>query len=193
MTRIALLFAFVLFGSLSIQAQDKLDDIAKKACDCIGKSDLTGLSTDDRNMKMGLCIMESMGELDAAAMKELGIDMSNQESMMKFGEKIGLRMATQCPTVMMSIMEVQTKTESVSQESGTIKRMAGTEMTMLVLEDATGDNSSYLILEAFEGSDALMADLVGKKATVNFKVVEIFSPSDKAFVPRKVITGLKLN
>jgi len=197
MKQITLFLFFLFSGAGLLQAQDVLDDIASQGCECIGKLDLSGLSQDEKNMKFGLCLMESLGSMDQAKLKELGIDMSSQTSMQKFGEKIGMRMAAKCPDVMMKIAQMQSETQvkQLSEASGTVKGIAGNELSYIQLDDGTGDLNSYLWLQRVEGADAFTGNpqaLVGKKVKISFESMEIYSPKTKGYSTKKVITAIEI-
>lgn len=198
MKQITLLFLFLLTGMTTILAQDDvLDQIASQGCDCIGKLDVTGLSQDEKNMKFGFCLMDKLGGLDKAQIEALGIDMTDQASLQKFGEKVGMRMAVKCPDVMMKIAQVQSETQiqSVSESSGVIKGITGNELSYIQLDDGTGDVNSYLWLKKVKGADAFLANpqsMVGKKVKITYESMDIYSPKTKGYNSKKVITAIQV-
>ena len=199
MKQITLLLLFFFTGMFAAQAQEDeaLDQIASQGCDCISKLDLTGLSQDEKNMKFGFCLMEKLGDLDQAQTKALGIDMTDQASLQKFGEKVGMRMAVKCPDVMMKIAQVQSETQikSVSESSGMVKGITGTELSYIQLDDGTGDVNSFLWLKKVDGADGFLANpqaMVGKKVKITFETMDIYSPKTKGYNSKKVITAIQV-
>ncbi len=193
---------FFLFSGMSLlqgqtSEQEILDQIAGQGCDCISKLDLTGLSQDERNMKFGFCLMEKLGSLDEAQLKALNIDVADQASLQKFGEKVGMRMATKCPDVMMKIAQMQSETQikSVSEASGTVKSITGSELSYIQLDDGTGDVNSFLWLSQVDGADAFLANpqaMVGKKVKITFENMDIYSPKTKGYNNKNVITKIEV-
>ncbi len=197
MKKIILLFVLLFSGLSLMQAQEMLDEIAKQGCECIGKLDLTGLSQDEKNMKFGLCLMESLGSMDQAKLKELDIDMTNQASMQKFGEKVGMKMAVNCPDVMMKIAQMQSESQlkTVSQISGTVKGVSGQELSYIQLDDGTGDVNSFLWLSKVDGADDFVSNpqaMIGKKVKISFETMDIYSPKTKGYNSKKVITSIEV-
>jgi hypothetical protein len=198
MKQITLFILFLFLGVTSSMAQDEiLDEIASQGCDCVEKLDLTGLSQDEKNMKFGFCLMEKLGNLDQAQMNALGIDMTDQASLQKFGEKVGFRMATKCPNVMMKIAQVQSDTQikSVSEASGTVKGITGSELSYVQIDDGTGDLNSFLWLKKVDGADAFLSNpqaMVGKKVKITFETMDIYSSKTKGYNSKKVITAIEV-
>lgn len=198
MKQITLFILCLFLGTATSVAQDDiLDQIASEGCDCVEKLDVTGLSQDEKNMKFGLCLMEKLGSLDQAQMETLGIDMTDQASLQKFGEKVGFRMATKCPNVMMKIAQAQSSTQikSVSEASGVVKSITGSELSYIQLDDGTGDVNSFLWLQKVDGAEAFLANpqaMVGKKVTITFENMDIYSPKTKGYNSKKVITAIEV-
>lgn len=199
--------AFLILCSVNIFAQDVLDKIAQETCDCLKGKDLSGKSEEDSNLEVGMCMMASLGEYQDK-LDELEIDITDQSSMEKFGEKVGFKMATKCPNTLMEIgmmrsetttTSTTTKTISATSEmvqviSGTIKGMEGEEFSVLVLQDDTGREQKFLWLRYFEGSEKLATEaksLMGKKVKIKFSSMEVYSPKLKEYIARKELKGIE--
>lgn len=214
MKGIQLIFFFLLAGAMTIQAQDQealMDQIAEKACECAKDLDMATMSESDIQAKLGMCMMQNMMSMDQEKLKALDLDMTNQTAMTEFGQKVGFKMAAKCPEVMMAMaknqMENSTATESapataksdagstatLSQVSGTVKGIAGKDITFIQVEDASGAISAFMWLDEFEGDDAFKSNpdgLVGKKVRVTYDKINVYSPKAKTYSSRKVIKAL---
>lgn len=200
------LTSFLILFSLTIFAQDALDKISQETCDCLKGKNFEGKSQDDLSVELGMCMMTSLSTRQDK-MSELGIDMTDQSSMEAFGQKVGLKMATKCPDVLMKIGMMSTETtttttttkttataEMVQVMEGTIKGLEGEEFSILVLTDETGRDQKFLWLRYFAGSEKLSSDfksVVGKKVKVKYKSIEVYSPKAKEYFDRKELKGIE--
>ncbi len=193
---------FILLAGISLlhaqtSEQEILDQLANQACSCIKKSDITEFTQEKIQMELSLCFMQELGSLDDAKLKALDADMTDQSSMMKLGQKIGMRMVSICPDVMMKMAQTQTQTQvkSAGQASGTIKGITGNELSYIQLDDGTGDVNSFLWLSKVEGADAFLSNpqgMIGKKVKITFESMEIYSPKTKGYNNKKVITKIEV-
>ena len=185
-----------LFLSASVvHSQEILDVFAKEACECIKAKDVSAMKGDQLNMELGLCIMGSLSDHQGEYEEKLNIDITDQASMQKLGEQIGLKMVVTCPEVMMKIAGASEQPAAQGGTlTGTIQELGGTEFAYLIVKDDQGRDHKMLWLRYFQGSEALKADsgLKGKKVSVNYNTMECYSPSLKDYYNCKEITSLKM-
>ncbi|NOS91922.1 MAG: hypothetical protein HOP30_08365 [Cyclobacteriaceae bacterium] len=180
---VAFIFSF-LFSS----AQDVFDKMAQETCDCINKNDLSKLTKDEIETKLGLCMIEIAGN------QKYDIDVSDAEAGRKLGEKVGAKMATVCPKVFVYLLDDERKpTEPTKKVEGTIKKMIEGEFTYLLIKDSNGREVKLIWLRYFKGSEELLeksGKLEGKKVTVSFEEIECYSPQAKSYLVLKEIREL---
>lgn len=199
MKRMYLIVLIALFGlSTQTQAQSLKEKLAQAGCDCISKKDTDKMTQEQLQMELGACLMISMGDFQAEFATEYkDLDMTNQAAMTKFGEEIGMIMATKCPTVFMR-MSAQANAASADEPkggtmSGTIKEITGDDVATIVITDSNGRSHKLLWLGFFKGSDQLQdaSKAAGKKVKVMYEEMEVYSPKAKEYYPRKKVTGIE--
>lgn len=192
--------------SVNIFAQDALDAIAQETCDCLEGKDLSNMSQEDSSVEVGMCMMSSLSTRQDK-ITELGIDITDQSSMEKFGEKIGMKMAVKCPKVLMGMGMMRSETttttttktmtstsEKAQVMTGKVKAIEGDEFSVVVIEDETGRSQKFLWLRYFAGSEKLMENpksVIGKSVKVKFSNIEVYSPKAKEYFNRKELKGIE--
>lgn len=179
--------AFILSYAFS-SAQDAFDKMAQETCACINKHDLSKLTKDDIETKLGLCMIE------AASNQNYDIDTTDPEAGRKFGEKVGAKMATICPKVFVYLLdEDRTPAEPTKKIAGTIKKIVEGEFNYLIVKDSNGREVKFIWLRYFKGSEELLENiskLEGKKVTIAFEEIECYSPQAKTYLVLKEIREL---
>lgn len=195
-SRTTCLTLLILTATVSLRAQSDeiLDAVAQETCDCFGKKDLGSVSGDQLNMELGMCMMESLSKRPNA-FTELNLDYTDQAAMQKFGEKIGTRMISKCPDLMMKMVSTQQGqaggTEVRTQVSGTYKGVEGDDFAFLLVEGDDGTSYRLLWLGEFDGADQLES-AKGKQVKVTFKEISCYSPGMKKYLKRKEVTGFEV-
>lgn len=201
------LTSFLILFSLTIFAQNTMDEIVQENCDCLKNKNFEGKSQDDIGVEFGMCMMTSLSTRQDK-MTELGLDLTNQSSLEAFSQKMGIKMATKCPDVLMKIgmMSTETRTttkttttttakaEVVQVMEGTIKAIEGEEFSIVVIKDEQGRDQKFLWLRYFTGSEQLTSDMksvIGKKVKVKFASIEVYSPKAKEYFDRKELKGIE--
>ena len=187
-----LLSLFLVCASLLLTAQDDLyKTIATETCECISKKKVDNTNRSEVEMALGLCMMESFQA------HSVDIDVSDEQAMTKFGEKVGMQMAPICPTVFASFIGDEEQEEvSAIELSGTVKSIESGEFLFLVFKENSGKEHKLLWLRYFPGSDDFKSEpkkLIGKKVTVAYQEMECFFPKLKAYYNTKEIVSLKLD
>lgn len=179
-------------------AQDAIDKMANKLCECVEQFNAEKLSTQEMQMKMSACIMEGIGQLSDAEREALKVDVSDQESMMDFGQRIGMRAAGQCPEVMMRFAQSQGQggavVETRSVVEGTFQGLETGEFAYLLIKTTGGQPQKLLWLRYFDGAEQLNnpSSLKGKKVRVTFSTLSAYSPQLKDYIDRKEVRKLEV-
>lgn len=188
-----------LLSVLPLTAQDLLDAIAQETCDCIGKKDLEGMAQEKINLELGICMMESFSSRDATEMAKLEVDITDQSSINKFAEKIGIRMAVKCPSTLQKVAATNTVVEQetvvMGTIEGTIKEVTDGEFSYIIVEDGSGRSHKLLWLRYFKGSETISSNpesAKGKKAKITYAPIECYSPKAKDYYDQKEIKSLEL-
>ncbi|WP_291720661.1 hypothetical protein [Bernardetia sp.] len=197
-----LVICCVSFSTLSFAQNKKADALkdrmAQEVCDCISSSDVDFEDGEALKLKLGLCLMQSIGE-NQNQIQKVGIDIENEENITRFGEDIGLAMATKCPAVFMGFAkkELEEKRKSNKDEevkvqalTGTITKVEEEAFVTIVVKDEEGRSHNMLWLEFFENSEELKenySNLTGKDVSIEYYEKEYYNPKIEDYVKVKVL------
>jgi len=185
--------------------------IAQETCDCMADKDVSKMKSADIEMQLGLCMLGSFTTHSAALGGD--VDISDSGKLEALGEKIGILMFGKCPQTLMAVAtSMQGGTEPMMEEdlsalleesqdwdggeevSGAIVRMSNiSDVSYIVLKDEAGVEHELMWLRYFEGSELLFENpnaSVGRKATIYWVPMEIYSPKTKDYAIRKEIRAL---
>lgn len=187
-------FLFYLANPLQAQNEDLVKSVARKACDCMETKDLNGISSEQLNMELGLCIMGSLDN-GADGASQLDLDFSDQKAMHAFGEKVGIHMVSECPSLMMKIVSTQQVPENNAATSnklvGTFKGVQGEDFAFLTLEGEDGSTYRLLWLQKFEGAE-LLESAKNKRVEISFREIECYAPKMKKYLTRKEVLSMSI-
>lgn len=193
------------FSFQTLSAQDKIDQLAEKTCECLKTKNFKNKTKDEIEMELGFCMISEAQKL------HIDMNLKDESSMEKFGEKVGLRMATICPESFIKYLSQETKdgstlmsdylkedkTSSSTQKiTGTITRFTKDELAYLFVKTSEGREIKLMVLEYFTNADKLIEnskDFINKKATIEFKEVECYLPRIGEFVKLKEMTSLSID
>ena len=123
MKNLFLLFV-TLFFVLPLAAQE--DDLVKllsdQTCECLEQSGLSGADMEQMQVKLGVCLLEkAMPYLDRIE-TELGINLLEDGAAggEKLGEKIGMRMAVECPVFLNFVEQVMQEGNELDHSDRTV-------------------------------------------------------------------------
>ncbi len=155
---------------------------------------LDNISSEILNMELGLCIMGSL-ENDADGKAKIDLDYSDSQAMHDFGEKVGMHMVSECPSLMMKIVstqQVEVTNEPVSNKLvGTLKGVQGEDFAFLTVEGEDGSTYRLLWLQKFDGVE-LLETAKDKRIEISFREIECYSPKMKKYLKRKEVLSLSL-
>jgi hypothetical protein len=191
MKRSAILFACSFAASVAFaQTEVELESIAKLTCECVTGKNLDFKNRKEVEIQLGLCLLEAAGKHK--------IDFSSGTSEVEsLGEKVGLKMATKCPSVFASFANTEEESPTnLIEITGKIKSVELTDIGTLILKEDSGKEHRLVWVTYFSGSDDFVGDpkkLLSKGVTISYETLDIFFPKSKSYVTSKVIKGLKIN
>jgi hypothetical protein len=194
----------VMASSAFSHAQGVVDVIAQESCDCIKGKKLDMAAIDDQKLKMeyGFCLLQSYNKHSGQYAKEnpdAPINMSDGDSMRQFGEKIGMRMISVCPEVLMSAGEsyLRESDEEVVEADlaieGEITEIKSEQFVTIQVRDSNKRIHNFLMLDYFNSAGLLTNNEIRKKdrISVKYSEIELYDPKAKEFRYFKVISGLE--
>lgn len=201
-------FILIAFCSFSIPAfsQDYLDKIAIQTCDCF--SDMSMLSdslssSDQKNMKFGLCMIDAAEPYKKQLKKEHNIDLDQMDGPTgeRLGRLIGVKVAGKCPDVILKLQEgaVQknkpAQAEAINTFTGVITKIETNGFVTFTIKDEIGKTTTFYWLEFIQCDKDLPAiyqSLTGRLVSVSYKTTEYFEPKINQYRQYFCLTKLQL-
>lgn len=185
-------FLILLFLSTTVlvNAQDEIyKTVAKETCECFDKRKAEVKNQQEAEMALGICMITS------AQTNKVDVDLTDEEVMRIFGEKVGIQMAFICPTAFDLLMNSDEEVPPVGL-TGKIKSVEVDEFLSVILKEESGKEHKLLWVRYFPGSDDFKDNpkkLIGKNVTVEYETTECYFPKMKAYYSSKEIRDLKVN
>lgn len=187
-----------------------VDAVTDDVCRCIAETDLSGMSRQDIEMTVGMCLLGSLNEREGA-MEQLNLDLTDEAALNAFGEQIGMNMATRCPRTLLQFankLDGNTSAESgpLTEDTaaagddrhsrrltGRLRGVEGDRFATVLLETESGDRIQLLWLDEFPGARSL-ADgrMIGRRVAITCVPENWYSPAEGRYAERLRITGLKV-
>lgn len=194
-----LVVAFLFFSVNTIFAQDFMDKIVKKTCECLDNISDT-LPEDRFNMELGLCMLDAANPYKRQIKKEYGIDLENIDTEgERLGRIIGLKMAGACPNSLVKITNRVKVDEPPPVDElsvvGTVTKIEDDLFVVISLKDELGKITKYYWLGFIETANDLTgsyASLQGKSIRVTYVNQEYFEPKLKEYRQFPVIKKITI-
>lgn len=195
------ILSILFFVSITSAQESVLDKISKETCEYLESNDISNLSAEEKQAKLGLKILSLYNKYEKELNKEgLVLDLSGgEEAGYEFGEKVGMNMVQFCPKALMSLVGGDLEEENYEKEQsyvdGEVKKITGEDLYMVELKDTQGKIQKFIWLSNFEGADALLdysKALKNKEVRVFYEAMEIFSPKLKDYIIRNKIVKLEI-
>ena len=189
--------------SFKITAQEvitTLDKIANETCIYVteNKEEFSTLNSQQRLSKLGIKMLSICQKYQDDLKKEgIAIDLTDNDSSEKLGEKVGLTMVKYCPEVLMMLAEdIEEEDEEANFQfmiEGELQSVSGDELSIITLKDISGKMQKFVWLENFSGSEKIInsESINGLKVSVLYENIEIYSPQLKEYIVRKKITKIE--
>jgi hypothetical protein len=187
----------VLLGSASAQsfAQEYVDKIAKRACDC-SETAIKNSNDKTRSMEIGFCILNAADAEDKKKFKkDFNLDFNEiDKNGEKIGKLIGMKMAPICPTTMMTLANAQVDKEKTSNTLqsvfGEVIKIEKEFFVSFMVRESNGNSSKLLWTSPIE-TNIDMANqylsLQGKSLQFSFENQNIFDPKIGEYRSFKII------
>jgi len=185
--------------SISVQAQDYVDAIAKNSCACI-QTVPDSLDVQSFNMRLGICMLDLAKPYKKQLLKDYKIDLDKIiTDGKKLGELIGVRMASLCPDAVVKVSN-HTSGKKESKEkmqtlSGVITKIEPFFFVTFSVKDDEGRITKFYWLNFIESEFDLpdnYESLVGKSVDINFISQDFFDPKIKEYRQYHVIRKMEI-
>ena len=197
MKKIVLLL--ILLGNVAFAqklSKDELSDkLAVKACDCVGKQEIT---KENFELTIGICLLEGINAFEKDVEKYYGKNViSNDEKMEELGTNIGAKMGLKCPTVFKFMLDEEAD-EAVADEaedlilSGKISEIKSEQFLTFVVKEDSGKNNQFILLSSFDNA-FLLTDKVLKTSDavdVTYYEMDLFDAELGKSVSFKIVTDI---
>lgn len=208
--RFCFLLSIGLLAHGSAMAQEVLDVIASETCECTSTMDTT-LTTEARNLALGICMLQSAEPYRKELKKKYKIDLDHVERDAEdLGRLVGFRMASKCPELFARIIRQNASLSTdepppapsrsseiirkftVQQTPGKLASVrSGQFLTLVVLAEDGRTLDLLLLGQAENVANLLRRPDQGRGATGiwSYAADELFDPLSRTFRPFYVITG----
>jgi hypothetical protein len=194
----------LLLLSSSVYSQDAIIDIvAKETCECMSakKTDLTNSNLEELQMSLGLCMLNSYSEHSKEFDDSNKIDISDEEQMSVFGEKIAMKMINYCPDFIIGLGKIALAEEEASASTnnqtesleGIVTEIKTEQFVTISVKDKNNRIHKFLLLDYFDTASLFMDGEVkkGTQLLIYYSEIELYDPILKDFRFNKVISGLE--
>lgn len=177
-------FSILIFSviiSVSCFGQDYMDDITRKACECLdGVSDTLG--AEKLTLKLGLCVIDAAAPYKKQLKKDHKLDLDKiDEEGHRLGTMIGVKMASVCPDKLLMFSEISADEEVLPYESkivqGEILKVEEDLLVTFHLKDDFGKIIKFYWATFIDSPYEITLEyknLVGKTVVITYEPTEIF-------------------
>lgn len=192
-----------LISSNYIVAQNYLDKITDKTCDCLKE-----LKEDDdketRTASFGLCIIDAAKEHKKELKKEHSIDFDKLDrDGEKLGELIGEKVAVKCPDLLLKVFkdqkavagkEAEAEEELVIEKGNILAADKQSYVTFKIKNEAGKETKIIWLIGVKTEYDIVnkYAELVGKDVEIGYTNLELFDHKSGEYRNFKVLQKLDL-
>ena len=196
---IAIIFITVTVPAFSQKTY--LDIVADSTCKCMEAGKNTVKSEADFDKLSEKCIMKAaIPYIDSFAKEEgIKIDEFDSELGNKVGQRIGMKLLTNCPTFIELIAEFSNDKDDeevlTGKTTGTVTDVVISDHVYLHIKETTGKITKLAWVDYFPGADVYKKNpslLKGKQVEAEWKQSQLYSIVNKDFVEVKVVRGLRV-
>ncbi|MBC7450795.1 MAG: hypothetical protein H7259_04840 [Cytophagales bacterium] len=175
-----------------------MDKIVKESCSCADNVSDT-LQTEERNMQLGLCMINAAMPYKKQLKKDYDIDMDKIETEgEKIGRFFGLKMASVCPNVLMKMSQGAKEKEASSEVKsikGIITAIESDFFVTFSLKDNTGKVTKFYWLTFIESEIELVDSyktMMGRSVEIQYEAQDFYDPKIQDYRLFNVILQLEL-
>lgn len=189
-------------SSLFVNAQDFMDKITQKSCECIDNID-ENLEKSQYNMELGVCMIEASMPYKKQLKKEYKIDLERIETSGEdLGRLIGVKMATACPNSLLRMVNKSGANDEDSEDeaeesviSGKVTSINADKFVEFTIEDSDGKQTVCYWFSFIESDLNLInqyKSLKDKQVQVNVVSQEMFDARINEYRMVNVIKELQI-
>ncbi len=192
-------FSFCLI-SYTVSAQSAKDSIAKvianEMCAEFDKKDFSKIKKEDIEMELGMLMLPSITDHQAAIEEAFGISsITENGAMEKVGLEIGKNLVVVCPSFakfFSGMADAKAYKTSTTELKGTVVKVVPGDFTHVLIKGSNGKTEKIWIMEYFSGSETLLEKplVTGKKVTISYKQQEVYNATLNQYLSIKIATSL---
>ncbi len=196
-----LLLLSLISSTLFVNAQDFMDKITQKSCECLDNID-ENLEKSQFNMELGVCMIEASMPYKKQLKKEYKIDLERIETSGEdLGRLIGVKMATACPNSLLRMVNKSQGDEEVSEGNeesvvnGKVSAINAEKFVEFTIEDNDGKQTVCYWFSFVESDINLINQynlLKNKQVRVIFVSQEMFDARINEYRMVNVIKELQI-
>ena len=182
-------------------SQDIYDLLAKETCECLSakKLDLTNLPPNGLQTEFVACFFKSYAAHNSEVDKLEKLDLTDEEKMSKFGERIAIKMVNHCPDIILALGTAYNEEQGAGAQEelltmeGEVVEIKTEQFVTIQVKDKNARIHNFILLNYFETASMFTDNQIAKKnkITVSYSEIELFDPKVKEFRYFKVIAGLQ--
>ncbi len=203
---IALCFATIAVAQDKKDSKDKvLTEITQDVCECVGEKNSEGLTSEEVQVQLGLCMMKSYGKYKERLDKYMIVSIEDENSFEMLGQEIGFKMLEICPDTFMTFAkdlieeEINEQSSAPKKEAhtavlGNVVKLDNDQFNTLIFKGENKREYKLLWLEYFEGQELLsdLKDLKKSNIKVSYENKEMYDPKLKDYRTYKVLRKLEV-
>lgn len=202
MKELSVLFVLLLTSLNPIYSQDVYDAMGKESCECLNSKvkDLSKISSEELQTEIGMCILQCISTNANKLKGKNKVDLTDEDAMTKFAEKIAIKMLGFCPDVIIKLGKDKlqedaaiTKLSENLKIEGEFMEQLNNEFTSIVIKEDTGRTHTFLFLTFFESSNLITDNLMkkGNKIIVEYNEQEYYDTKAKDYRKYKVLKAIQ--
>ena len=118
LTIVALCLATITVAQDKNDSKDKvITEITQDVCQCVGEKNSEGLTTEQVQVQLGLCMMSSYGKFKQRLDKYMIVSIDDENSFEMLGQEVGFKMLEVCPDTFMAFAKDVIEDE-INEQSG---------------------------------------------------------------------------
>ena len=171
---------FLFFVFISFSQTDYLKEIAIESCECADSLPLQ-LNTSERNMRLGLCMINACEPYSAELLRDHQIDLKRIDVQgEELGVLVGIKMATVCPEKLIQIVEDAAEDAVITEQlssTGVVVGIDGEDFVCFTIKDVDGRKSKYYWLTYVESDlnlETTYKELIGRQVYFDYAVDDFY-------------------
>lgn len=142
-----------LFFTQQVYAQDVLDILADKSCECIDRIEYEGKSEEELQVEFGLCLFAEAQDHTTELKEQYKIDFNKNPNKAgkKLGELVGIRMVGYCPEYILALTGSQSFESARKTYRGETSSESASDDEVVAEVDSTKSEESLTVKGKIQG------------------------------------------